>query len=69
MKKCFFCKYKAEPTFKEADNLEKFLSSRMKIVSREYNGLCAKHQRSLAREIKYARFLALIPFVSYQGEK
>jgi small subunit ribosomal protein S18 len=69
MNKCFFCKYKAEPTFKETDNLEKFLTPRKKIVSREYSGLCAKHQRGLAREIKYARFLSLIPFVSYQGEK
>lgn len=69
MNKCFFCKYKTEPSFKETDNLEKFLSSRKKIVSREYNGLCAKHQRRLAREIKYARYLAMIPYVSYQGEK
>jgi len=67
--KCFFCQYKTEPSFKDVDNLEKFLSSRKKILSREKTGLCAKHQRTLTKQIKYARFLALIPYVSYQGLK
>jgi small subunit ribosomal protein S18 len=67
--KCFFCQYKTEPSFKDVDNLEKFLSSRKKILSREKTGLCAKHQRALTKQIKYARFLALIPYVSYQGLK
>lgn len=64
---CFFCKYKTEPGFKDIENLEKFLTSRKKIVSREKSGLCAKHQRKLSKQIKYARYLALIPYVSYQG--
>ncbi|MBW7960636.1 30S ribosomal protein S18 [Microgenomates bacterium UTCPR1] len=65
--KCFFCQYQTEPSFKDTANLEKFLSQRKKIVNRERSGLCAKHQRNLTKEIKYARFLALIPYVSYQG--
>jgi len=65
--KCFFCQYQTEPSFKDTANLEKFLSPRKKIVNRERSGLCAKHQRNLTKEIKYARFLALIPYVSYQG--
>lgn len=65
--KCFFCQYKTGPSFKDPDNLQKFLSQRKKIVSREKSGLCAKHQRALTKEIKYARFLGLIPYVSYQG--
>lgn len=65
--KCFFCQYKKQPSFKDIDNLEKFLSPRKKILSREKTGICAKHQRELNKQIKYARFLALIPYVSYQG--
>ncbi len=67
MSKCFFCQYKTDPSFKDLDNLEKFLSPRKKIVNREKTHLCAKHQRCLTKEIKYARYLALIPYVSYQG--
>jgi small subunit ribosomal protein S18 len=67
MTKCFFCQYKSEPNIKEIENLHKFLSSRFKIVNREKSGLCAKHQRKLTKVIKYARYLALIPYVSYQG--
>lgn len=65
--KCFFCQYKTSPSFKDPNNLEKFLTQRKKIVSRERSGICAKHQRSLTKELKYARFLGLIPYVSYQG--
>jgi len=64
---CFFCQYKAEPSYKDIPNLEKFLSPRKKIYNREKTGVCAKHQRILTKQIKYARYLALIPYVSYQG--
>lgn len=67
MYECFFCKYKADPNYKDIANLEKFLSPRKKLVSRERSNVCAKHQRKLTKAIKYARFLALIPYVSYQG--
>ena len=53
------------PNFKDPENLEKFISPRKKIVSREKTNICAKHQRELTRHIKYARYLALIPYVSY----
>ena len=67
--KCFFCQYKQDPSFKDLENLEKFLSTRKKIVNREKSNVCAKHQRKLNKEIKHARFLGLIPYVSYQGAK
>jgi small subunit ribosomal protein S18 len=67
MTKCFFCQYKATPSYKEVENLEKFLSPRKKIINRELSGVCSKHQRGLTRQIKYARFLSLLPYVSYQG--
>lgn len=41
----------------------------MKLVSREKSGVCAKHQRELTKHVKYARYLALIPYTSYQGLK
>jgi len=66
---CFFCQFKAEPSFKSIENLEKFLTVRRKIVNRERSQVCAKHQRSVTKQVKYARFLALLPYVSYQGMK
>jgi len=58
-----------EPDYKVVENLEKFLTPRKKIVSREKSGVCAKHQRTLSKQVKYARYLALVPFTSYQGVK
>jgi len=69
MSQCFFCKYQIDPNFKDVENIEKFLSQRKKIVGRERTGTCAKHQRKLTKHIKYARFLGLLPYVSYQGMK
>ena len=66
---CFFCKYNSEPDYKDLDNIEKFMTQRMKISNRERSGLCAKHQRQLSKQIKHARYLALIPYTSYQGIK
>ncbi len=67
MTKCFFCQYGGEPSFKDVDNLAKFISARKKIVNRERSYVCAKHQRKITKEVKYARFLGLLPYTSYQG--
>lgn len=69
MNNCFFCQHKIEPSFKDIDNLSKFLSPRKKILGRDKTGVCAKHQRKLTKEIKHARYLSLLPYVSYQGLK
>jgi len=63
-KKCFFCQNNQIPNYKEVEILTKFLNKRQKIVSREYTGTCAKHQRKLAKAIKQARHLALLTFVN-----
>jgi small subunit ribosomal protein S18 len=60
---CAYCERKANPNYKEVEDLAKFVSDRGKIVGRNRSGLCAKHQRKLARAVKRARFLALIPFI------
>ena len=52
-----------ELDYKNADKLKKFLHENGKIRPRRQTGLCAKCQRRLAREVKRARHLALIPFV------
>lgn len=62
-KKCYFCAEKKEPTFEDISVLQRFLTERGKIIPRSRNGLCAKHQRALALNTKYARHLALISFV------
>jgi small subunit ribosomal protein S18 len=61
--KCKFCATKTEPDYKDVAVLKSFISERFKILPRRTTKLCAKHQRRVAKEIKYARILALLPFV------
>lgn len=60
--KCLFCENKKVPSYKEYEELSKYLSDRGRIYSRERSGACAKHQRLIAQEVKRARFLALLPY-------
>lgn len=63
-RRCVFCAEEVEKVdYKDADMLSRFLSERGKIRPRRQTGLCARHQRQLARAIKRARYLALLPFV------
>ncbi len=48
--------------YKQADALRRFIQEDGKIRPRRQTGTCAKHQRELARAIKRARHLALLPF-------
>lgn len=63
-KNCPFCKEKSEPNFKDVEVLRKYISERGKILSHLRTGVCNKHQKHIAHEIKHARFLALVPFIS-----
>lgn len=49
--------------YKEIDTLLRFVGETGKIKPRRQTGNCARCQRELAREIKRARHLALLPFV------
>lgn len=60
---CFFCKEEKNPYFLEEGVLLRFVTERGKIQARARSGLCTKHQRKLTREIKRARYLALLPYV------
>lgn len=63
-KVCRFCSDKNLPLdYKRADILEGLITDRGKILPRRITGTCAKHQRAVAREIKRARIIALLPFV------
>ncbi|KKU63260.1 MAG: 30S ribosomal protein S18 [Candidatus Amesbacteria bacterium GW2011_GWA1_47_16] len=64
IKDCMFCKEKTLPSFKDVATLSRFVSERGRILSRDRTGICAKHQRIIAQEIKRARHLALLPFVA-----
>ena len=50
--------------YKDIDMLRKFVSESGRIKPRRQTGNCARCQRQLAREVKRARHLALLPFVS-----
>jgi small subunit ribosomal protein S18 len=49
--------------YKDVKLLQRFLSERGKIVPSRITAVSAKQQRKLARAIKRARNLALLPFV------
>lgn len=61
---CFFCQSGQMLDYKKTEALSRFVSDRGKIISRTKTGVCAKHQRQLAREVKRARYLGLMPFVA-----
>lgn len=63
-KSCSFCDNDIVPSYKNVDVLKQKLTERGKILPRRVTGVCAKHQRKLATEVKRARHLALTPFVA-----
>jgi small subunit ribosomal protein S18 len=50
--------------WKDVDYLVRFIPERGKIMPRRISGVSAKDQRRLARAIKRARVMALLPYVS-----
>jgi small subunit ribosomal protein S18 len=63
-KVCRFCQDKNNSIdYKRADILDHYITERGKILPRRVTGTCSKHQRTVAREIKKARIIALLPFV------
>ncbi len=62
-RKCFFCTEGIdEIDYRDVELLRLFLTGRGRIKPRRTTGVCAKHQRRLAKAIKRARHLALLPF-------
>ena len=63
-KVCRFCANKAKIDYKDADALRRFMTERGKILPRRITGTCAKHQREVAKAIKRARAICLLPYVA-----
>jgi len=64
-KPCRFCDEKLPRIdYKDIENLRQFVTERGKMLSRRITGTCARHQRQLSREIKRARYIAFLPYVS-----
>jgi small subunit ribosomal protein S18 len=61
---CQFCENKTLPSYTDSATLKRLLSDRSRIVPKMRTGTCSKHQRAVAREIKHARHLALLPFIT-----
>lgn len=60
---CQFCTDKSlSIDYKQVEQLRRFVMDDGKIRPRRQTGTCAKHQRELARAIKRARHVALLPF-------
>lgn len=50
--------------WKDVDYLHRFVPERGKILPRRISGVSAKDQRRIARAIKRARVMALLPYVA-----
>ncbi|MBK7216366.1 MAG: 30S ribosomal protein S18 [Candidatus Promineofilum sp.] len=61
---CQFCVEKTPIDYKQVDVLSRYVNEFGRMRPRRQTGTCARHQRHLAREIKRARHIALLPFVS-----
>ena len=62
-RKCQFCeKHIGFIDYKNLALIKKYITKYKKIVPRYYNGSCLKHQKEVARAIKNARYMALVPY-------
>jgi len=63
-KVCVFCGKDNVIDYKDTNKLKRYISERGKILPRRITGNCAKHQRALTVEIKKARHIAIMPYVT-----
>jgi small subunit ribosomal protein S18 len=64
-KPCQFCRDKVDVVdYKDIGTLRRAMSEKGKIRSARITGSCRRHQNQLARAIKRARELGLLPYVS-----
>ena len=61
-----FCRFTAEGVteidYKDLDTLKQYVSETGKIVPSRITGTKARYQRQLAKAIKRARYLSLLPY-------
>lgn len=58
---CMMCTGKTV-NYKSPESLRRYINEKGKILSRRITGNCARHQRVIAREIKRARAIGLLPY-------
>jgi len=61
-KVCVFCADKKTLDFKDIGLIKRFISDRGKILPPRNSGCCALHQRIVAKEVRRARQMGLIPY-------
>jgi small subunit ribosomal protein S18 len=52
----------SEIDYKDVNTLKNYISETGKIVPSRITGIQTRHQRQLAKAIKHARFLGLLPY-------
>ena len=63
--KCRFCRAKiVYVDWKDSHTLAKLSTGQGKMFSRKRSGNCARHQRQFKSAVKYARFMALLPYIA-----
>jgi len=60
---CKLCEHKIKMSYKRSDDLRRYLNKVGKILPRRATRLCAKCQRAIAKEVKRARKMALLPYM------
>ena len=50
--------------YKDTETLDQFTTEKGKIIPRRITGVSARHQKMLAKAIKRARHMALLPFAA-----
>lgn len=61
---CYFCRHNIKDVnWKNVELLRKFISIQAKIKPPKRTGTCAKHQRKVAKAVKRARVMGILPFV------
>ena len=58
---CQMCAGK-DVNYKDVDIVKKYINESGKMLPRRVTGACAKHQREIVKQVKRARFIALIPY-------
>lgn len=59
--------YNQKFDYKDIDLLKLFLTEQGKILPRRATGVTAQQQRKIAKAIKRARILSLLPFVGFNS--
>lgn len=62
-KPCGFCIEKIPLDYKDVNFVRRFVTDRGKIAPRRMTGCCALHQRMVAKIVKHARQLGLVPYL------